>query len=64
MQAARGPTALDLSSHRREGYVETLTAAEAAPPGTVPGLDAWRATAAPFLQAPIRAISEFQVRRG
>ena len=64
VQAARGPTPVDLSSHRRDGYVETLTAAEAAPAGTVPGLDAWRATAAPFLHAPIRAISEFQVRRG
>jgi hypothetical protein len=64
VRAPRGPTALDVTSHRLGGYVETLRAAEGAPRGTVPGLDAWQASAGAFLGAPVRSLSEFEVERG
>ena len=46
------------------GYVATLRVAEGAPRGTVPGLDAWQASAGGFLGAPVRSVSEFGVERG
>ena len=64
VRAAHGPAAVDLSSHARGAYVRTLGAAEGAPHGTVPGLDAWRASAGDFLGVPVRSVSEFQIRRG
>ena len=36
---------VDVRDHRLEGYVATLRVAEAAPRGTVAGLDAWQASA-------------------
>ena len=64
IRAPCGRLPVDVTSHRRAAYVETVTAAEGAPHGTVPGLDGWRASAWPFLAVPVRSVSEFQVRRG
>jgi hypothetical protein len=63
IRAPRGRAPVDVTSHRREAYVETVAAAEGAPHGTVPGLDAWQVSAWPFLAVPVRSVSEFQVRR-
>ena len=64
VRAPRGPAPVDVASHRLEGYVQTLGVAESAPRGTVPGLDAWQASAGAFLGAPVRSVSEFEVGRG
>ena len=54
---------VDLRSHRLEGYVATLRAAEAAAPGTVHGLDAWEASAGGVLGRPVRSVSELVIER-
>ena len=64
VRAPRGTAPVDVASHRLEGYVQTLGVAESAPRGTVPGLDAWQASAGAFLGAPVRSVSEFEVGRG
>lgn len=60
--AAGGP--VDVSRHGLAGYVDTVRVAEAAPRGTVAGLDAWQASAGAFLGAPVRSVSEVVVERG
>jgi hypothetical protein len=64
IRAPCGPSLVDVGSHRREAYVDTLAAAEAAPRGAVPGLDGWRASAGDFLGVRVRSVSEFVVLRG
>ncbi|HET9020328.1 MAG TPA: hypothetical protein VFN34_00465 [Ornithinibacter sp.] len=64
VRAPRGPAPVDVASHRLEAYVQTLGVAESAPRGTVPGLDAWHASAGAFLGVPVRSVSEFEVARG
>lgn len=64
VRAPCGSAPVDVRSHRLDRYVETLGVAEAAPPGTVPGLDAWQASAGAFLGTPVRSVSEFEVERG
>ena len=54
---------VDLTRHRLAGYVDTVRVAEAAPRGTVTGLDAWQASAGDFLAAPVRSVSEVVVER-
>jgi hypothetical protein len=54
---------VDLGAHRLEGYVATLRVAEAAPRGTVVGLDAWQASAGVVLGRPVRSVSELVVER-
>ena len=60
--AATGP--VDLDRHRLAGYVATVRVVEGARRGTVPGLDAWQASAGAFLGAPVRSVSEVVVERG
>ena len=60
---ADGPP-VDVRAHRLEGYVATLRVAEAAPRGTVTGLDAWQASAGGVLGRPVRSVSELRVGRG
>ena len=63
----RAPTAarpVDVDRHRLDGYVATVRLLEGAPRGTVPGLDAWQASAGAFLGAPVRSVSEVVVERG
>ena len=55
---------VDVRAHRIEGYVAALRVAEAAPRGTVAGLDAWQASAAGVLGRPVRSVSELRVERG
>jgi len=55
---------VDVRDHRLEGYVATLRVAEAAPRGTVAGLDAWQASAGGVLGRPVRSVSELRVERG
>ena len=57
-----GP-AVDVRAHRLEGYVATLRVAEAAPRGTIDGLDAWQATAGGVLGRPVRSVSEVVIER-
>ena len=54
---------VDVRDHRLEGYVATLRVAEAAPRGTVAGLDAWQASAGGVLGRPVRSVSEAVVER-
>lgn len=56
--------AVDVRAHRLGGYVATLRVAEAAPRGTVAGLDAWQASAGGVLGRPVRSVSELRVQRG
>ena len=60
---ADGPP-VDVGSHALGGYVTTLRVAEGAPRGTVPGLDAWQASAGGVLGRPVRSVSELRVERG
>ena len=60
--ARRSP--VDVRDHALEGYVATLRVAEAAPRGTVAGLDAWQASAGGVLGRPVRSVSELRVERG
>lgn len=55
---------VDVRSHRLEGYVTTLRVVQAAPRGTVAGLDAWQASARVVLGRPVRSVSELRVERG
>jgi hypothetical protein len=55
---------VDVRTHRLEGYVDVLRVAEAAPRGTVAGLDAWQASAGEVLGRPVRSVSELRVERG
>lgn len=55
---------VDVRSHRLEGYVDLVRAAEGAPRGTVEGLDAWQASAGGVLGRPVRSVSELRVERG
>jgi hypothetical protein len=55
---------VDVRTHRLEGYVGVLRVAEAAPRGTVAGLDAWQASAGAVLGRPVRSVSELRVERG
>ena len=55
---------VDVRTHRLQGYVDTLRVAEAAPRGTVAGLDAWQASAAGVLGRPVRSVWELRVERG
>ena len=57
-----GP-AVDVRAHRLEGYVATLRVAEAAPRGTIDGLDAWQASAGGVLGRPVRSVSEVVIER-
>ncbi len=57
-----GP-AIDVRAHRLEGYVATLRVAEAAPRGTIDGLDAWQACAGVVLGRPVRSVSEVVIER-
>jgi hypothetical protein len=54
---------VDVREHRLEGYVATLRVAEAAPRGTVAGLDAWQASAGGVLGRPVRSVFEAVVER-
>ena len=54
---------VDVRDHRLDGYVATLRVAEAAPAGTVAGLDAWQASAGGVLGRPVRSVSEAVVER-
>lgn len=58
----QGPP-VDARSHRLEGYVATLRAAEGAPRGTITGLDGWQASAGRVLGRPVRSVSEVVVER-
>ncbi len=60
--AGDGPP-VDVRSHRLQGYVATLRAAEGAPRGTIPGLDGWQASAGGVLGRPVRSVSEAVVER-
>ncbi len=55
---------LDPGRHALGEYVRTLRTAQEAPRSTVPGLDAWQASAGAFLGAPVRSVSEVVVERG
>ncbi|HYN67640.1 MAG TPA: hypothetical protein VES93_12185 [Ornithinibacter sp.] len=55
---------VDVRSHRLEGYVDVVRAAEGAPRGTIEGLDAWQASAGGVLGRPVRSVSELRVERG
>ncbi|MFL6175797.1 MAG: hypothetical protein ACJ715_04030 [Ornithinibacter sp.] len=57
-----GPV-VDVGAHRLEGYVATLRVAEAAPRGTIEGLDAWQASAGGVLGRPVRSVSEVAIER-
>ncbi len=57
-----GP-AVDVRAHRLEGYVATLRMAEAAPRGTIDGLDAWEASAGGVLGRPVRSVCEVVIER-
>lgn len=59
-----GARPVDVTRHRLGGYVDTVREAEAAPRGTVPGLDAWQVSAGAFLGTPVRSVSEVVVERG
>lgn len=61
--APAGARPVDVTRHRLGGYVDTVRVAEAAPRGTVPGLDAWQASAGAFLGTPVRSVSEVVVER-
>ena len=52
-----------MREHGLEGYVATLRVAEAAPRGTVAGLDAWQASAGGVLGRPVRSVFEAVVER-
>ncbi|GAA4412461.1 hypothetical protein GCM10023168_34280 [Fodinibacter luteus] len=54
---------LDVADHRLDAHVETIAVAEDAPRGTVPGLDAWQASAGGILGRPVRSVSEFRIDR-
>jgi hypothetical protein len=54
---------VDVRAHRLEGYVSTLRVAEAAPRGTIDGLDAWQASAGGVLGRPVRSVSEVVIER-
>ena len=54
---------VDVRAHRLEGYVATLRVAEAAPRGTIDGLDAWQASAGGVLGRPVRSVSEVVIER-
>ena len=54
----------DVSRHRLAEYERTLRAAQDAPRGTVPGLQAWESTAGDFLHRPVRGVDEVVVERG
>ena len=64
VRSPRHGTGLDVGSHRLEGYVRTVGVLEAAPRGTIAGLDAWQASAGGFLGRPVRSVSEFRIERG
>ncbi|WP_392543162.1 hypothetical protein [Oryzobacter telluris] len=54
---------VDPRRHALDAYVDTLRTAEDAPRGTVPGLDAWQASAGAFVGAPVRSVTEVVVER-
>lgn len=63
LRVGEGPPT-DVRRHALEGYLGTVAAAEGAPVGTVPGLDAWEASAGAFLHRPVRSVTEVVVERG
>jgi hypothetical protein len=62
--APAGTSPMDVDRHRLDAYVQTVRVIEGAPHGTVPGLDAWQASAGAFVGVPVRSVSEVVVERG
>ncbi|MBM6404942.1 hypothetical protein JQN72_11885 [Phycicoccus sp. CSK15P-2] len=62
VRAGDGPP-VDTRRHALDRYVETTRAAQDAPRGTVPGVDAWEVSSAAFLRRPVRAVTEVVVER-
>ena len=55
---------MDLGRHRLSNYVQTVRAAEGAPPGAVPGLDAWQVSAGEVLGREVRSVRDHVIERG
>ena len=62
LRVGPGPPA-DVGRHRLAGYEATLRAAQDAPWGTVPDVDAWEVGARGFLHRPVVAVTEVAVTR-
>ncbi|GAA4400586.1 hypothetical protein GCM10023153_28200 [Ornithinibacter aureus] len=55
---------MDLGRHRLSSYVQTVRAAEGAPRGAVPGLDAWQVSAGEVLGREVRSVRDHVIERG